>query len=727
MSLEKLVNGDFLYPQYFTKFNNLVDAVTGNTPSTSTTTNNLVELDYSELLNLISTSGLSVSNTYIIQNTGYLGKLYIKPISTFELNPYGVWKKYTSLKPFGIITCTGQTVGATINEININGVNILSQQIFPDNLTVTEIANEIATSINDSIDINYRAIACDNSVVIESYISSSSLNDTEIEINSVEFYPIVKDLKYGEDNKEITLYVELYIDNNEIKFSKCFDYRNNTLIYSNNTGINSSLLENYRFGDERFYSGLNGNIIMESNDNLPLDDFFIYGDNIHFYNVKILNDSYFKNTLLVNPTFANVELLNASYVEYISLYGDTSINGFKLENESYINNIGVKNSNINDVKLNNQSYIYDIKSVTYFSLTNVNFDGQSYLDTIDGNFTFDDIDFNDGSFYDISTTPTTSFRFSNIKSVGSYISNISNSGTNNFISDLYLVKCGFEYITFNNNNNKITNIDIITTNYPYNNLFTTVIFNSTGCYIKNMKLIGEYCYFGDTYFNNINNYIEYCDIVNKNTEMSDFIFDGTGNYVRNINNNSVSGYLRSFYFNNNNSYVKNITLNGEDTGITNINFNTDNTYIKNINLDSKNNELGNIVLNNVYSAMENISLIGNIFSYDQKFLLEGLAVNEICYGSNLFNKAIINECYTFSPVLTAVADSLDISVGIENISDNCILPDTFYNDLGNTIYKSTPNYLIKNNNPNNKVILTIKNDDVGIGILRVVFKGIIFE
>ena len=155
--------------------------------------------------------------------------------------------------------------------------------------------------------------------------------------------------------------------------SGCF-----SLILDNSTFRNCNLDNNSTISGE-----FNSNSTIENinfSNNSSLDSLNFYGSS--FNNINLDNSSYINNISASSSYFQNVNMTNESWISNIELtvggVGSSTIERLDLSNRSYITNVELYNSTMYEIKFDNYSYmqgnphidLYNNSSMTYISLDN---------------------------------------------------------------------------------------------------------------------------------------------------------------------------------------------------------------------------------------------------------------------------------------------------------------------------------------------------------------------
>lgn len=432
-----------------------------------------IEVSISQLQALLAANNLAPSQLYKVASTGFGGYIYVRAVTTNQIDINGTWSRPTTLKSFGSIGLISGTSGS-VDSITVDGVNQMTSSV---NYT-TSLANTallVANNINANLSAGYRAIACDTQIVLESKIPGVAFNGKVVAGTSTTIVlGATYATKYGYDSTTMNLSIKYDAVNNLIL--RCADQRNNILELP---GGSASNYNNFRWGDPR--SQQNNYI-----SNINHKDVFLYHD-AGSYETTAFNYSYASNVFIAgtgaSTTFGALNFSNLSAITNVCLIATsgsafisytTGANYCRFRNitkRSSSANVGITGSSISsygfiyeNVNWNAGACTLSALSVTgYFcAISNITGTSTGVL-SLFGNKLFGA----GAKITNITCTGTGTYQFyrNSLEAYNSEISQLTfgNTGT-----------CGVYYSTISGQQSKINSIQFNEPNSTLNNIYISV-------------------------------------------------------------------------------------------------------------------------------------------------------------------------------------------------------------------------------------------------------------
>lgn len=329
-------------------------------------------LTYAEASVLRLASQLIPTQIYFISSDGTTG-YFLTAYTNSEFREEGIWLRNTNLKAFGVIQFTG-TGGNSITSVTVAGLGEVTSGTIAWNTSDTQTAIDLAANINAVGDV--RAVAIQNSVVLESLTAGGTLNAAAITLSGTVTTVLNKSMNYGVDVSIQQLVIRYDFVNNAVLY--CADYVNQiqfTTSVEFNTLIGSSPIDTFRWGDTfnpntslDGYSSFFGCEINLSN----LTDFFAYNSNC---GANRIDATYFNNSVFIDSQFsANTLDLTTNDFRDVFFY-DTELERNDLNelllNDSYFSGVTIKDCIFSECDAQGLTLVDCVATAATFSTTGV--------------------------------------------------------------------------------------------------------------------------------------------------------------------------------------------------------------------------------------------------------------------------------------------------------------------------------------------------------------------
>jgi hypothetical protein len=251
---------------------------------------------------LIASSGLICGRLYTItnpfQNSNGYGTVTVKATSNASVDPAAVWNKPPNEKSIGgIIYDSSMGPGNTIDDVIVNGINLLSGPVaFNSSLVVTmqDLANNIIA--NNATSLTARPTPS-GIILVDTVVQTTFNNAIPISNHTGFPGPIqIYTLLYGDDPTNPAIELPITYNVLNAAMSSCYDYRLNNTINAFN---NDTCIFTFPFN----YSIVNSTFTNTFFDQASIYAAFIDIDNCTFNNCSFFNILF--NTLRIIDTTIN--------------------------------------------------------------------------------------------------------------------------------------------------------------------------------------------------------------------------------------------------------------------------------------------------------------------------------------------------------------------------------------------------------------------------------------
>lgn len=460
----------------------------------------LVELTYTEMLDLLDSEGVVEGTRYLVTGVdpdlfgGTDVLIHGLPDNTISLSGWGkfynprndlsVWNPGSTYSIDGLTIYGGKvwknltgSVGSTLDlfqldltnwELQDDYTNIDHYQMVWDKIEIGFAGGEyVINSRYDSIRNNYvrvgqldtfgsdRWFFCGVNPLAVFGWGNDSITDCTIKDSYFNCLNIVNSEIYGVEMSNYSFWFDTTIKDSYIE---SLNFTNESGMF--NVWLDNCSLKNCKFQNNSYMNGEFYNSTIE-NINLSNDS---YLDNLNFYgsifnNINLDNSSYISQILASASYFQNVNMTNESWISDIELEvgaaGSSTIERLDLSNRSYITNVELYNSSMYEIKFDNYSYIQGNPHIvlynnSYFSY--INLDNHSRISQnigLTGSSYFKRIDMTNRSRIEGPIDFQNNSRIEKIDATNdSYINTLYFNG-NSYVEDLNMNNATFENINLN--------------------------------------------------------------------------------------------------------------------------------------------------------------------------------------------------------------------------------------------------------------------------------------